>query len=224
MNSGREDLWGLDGPANIRLGLEYSPNGRFMVGLGRSSFDKMFDGFLKYRLIRQTENDSKPVSLSLLAATYYTAQKDPNAETNGYDIYSYGTSRFSYCFQAIFARKFSPTFSLQFSPLLVHYNLVENVDDNNDNYGLAALMRWKFTKRAAITSEYALRLNEYSTNEDYYNSFAIGYELETGGHVFQIHFTNSFGIVENRFFSRTNSKWNNMGIRLGFNISRVFTL
>lgn len=223
-NSGGENLWGLDGPANIRLGLEYSPEGRFMFGLGRSSFDKMFDGFLKYRWLRQTEDNKMPVSLTLLSCAYYTAQKDANKEANGYDKYSFGTSRLSYCFELMFARKFTSGFSLQIAPWFVHYNLVDNFADKNDSYGLSTLFRLKFTKRAAITAEYAYRFNEYTSDKNYYNSLSIGYELETGGHVFQIHLTNSFGIVENQFFTQTDSKWNNMGIRLGFNISRVFTL
>jgi outer membrane protein assembly factor BamA len=110
------------------------------------------------------------------------------------------------------------------APWFVHYNLVENISDKNDSYGLAGLFRFKFTKRSAVTFEYGYRLNEYTAETKYYDSMAIGYELETGGHVFQIHFTNSFGIVESQFFPSTDSQWNDMGIRLGFNISRVFTL
>jgi len=224
VNSGGENLWGLDGPANIRLGLEYSPDGRFMFGIGRSSYDKMFDGFLKYRLLRQSDDDKMPLSLTLLTGAYYTAQEDQNKEANGYDKYSYTSSRLSYCFELMLARKFTPGFSFQISPWFVHYNLVDNFTDKNDVYGVAALFRLKFSKRSAITAEYAFRANDYSLETEYYDSFSIGYELETGGHVFQVHFTNSFGIVENQFFARTNSKWDNMGIRLGFNISRVFTL
>jgi hypothetical protein len=230
VNSGAYNFWGLDGPANIRLGLEYSPDGRFMFGIGRSSLDKSFDGFLKYRLLRQKTDNSMPISLTLLACTYYTSMKDPNKEANGYDKYEYTSSRFSYCYELMFARKFTPSFSLQIAPWFVHYNLVDEITDKNDVYGLSGLLRLKFTKRAAITVEYGYRMNDYtaaktgSADDPYHNTFAIGYELETGGHVFQIHFTNSFGITEEQFFPKTESEWNDAGIRLGFNISRVFTL
>ena len=224
INSGSYNAWGIDGPANIRLSLEYSPDGRFMFGIGRSSFEKMADGFLKFRLLRQTTNNSMPFSLTLFAGAYYTALKDGNKIANGYDKYEHLSSRFSYCYEMMFGRKFSSRFSLQVAPWFVHYNLVEHITDKNDSYGVSSLFRFKFTKRAAITAEYAYRINNYSIETKYYDSMAIGYELETGGHVFQIHFTNSFGIVENQFFPYTNSKWNNAGIRLGFNISRVFTL
>lgn len=222
-NSGAQNFWGLDGGASIRLGLEYSYDGRLMGGIGRTSTGKMFDGFLKYRWIRQTEDDKTPLSVTLLAAAYLTHEKDPLKDVNGYDKYQYFSNRMSYAYEVILARKFSPNFSLQIVPYFVHYNLVESISDLNDMYGVQAGMRYKFTKRSAITAEYAYRINDYS-RRDYYNSFGIGYELETGGHVFQVHITNSFGIVENQFLPYTDTKWNNAGIRLGFNISRVFTL
>ena len=224
VNSGSYNAWGIDGPANVRLGLEYSPDGRFMFGIGRSSFDKMVDGFLKYRLLRQTVENGMPVSVTLFTGAYYKAIKDGNKIANGYDKYENLSSRFSYCFEIMIGRKFTPSFSFQVSPWFVHYNLVDNITDKNDSYGLSGLFRLKFTKRAAITMEYAYRLNDFSIVNKYYDSMSIGYELETGGHVFQIHFTNSFGLVENQFFPSTDSKWNDAGIRLGFNISRVFTL
>jgi hypothetical protein len=224
VNSAAYNFWGLDGPANIRLSLEYSPDGRFMFGVGRSSYEKMFDGFLKYKLLRQTTNNSMPLTLTLFAGGYYTSLKDNNAEANGYNKYEYTSSRLSYCFEAMFGRKFTPSFSFQIAPWFVHYNLVDNITDKNDAYGVAALFRLKFSKRSAITGEYAYRINDYSPSVKYYDSMSFGYELETGGHVFQIHFTNSFGLIESQFFPHTDSQWNNMGIRLGFNISRVFTM
>jgi hypothetical protein len=223
VNSAAYNLWGLDGSASIRLGLEYSPDGRLMFGIGRTSLDKMVDGFLKYKAIRQA-NNGWPITMTLFAGAYYTTMKDGNRLANGFDKYEYTSSRLSYCFEAMIARKFSPSFSFQIAPWVVHYNLAEHITDQNDVFGIAGLFRMKITKRAAITAEYAYRINNYTLNSTFYDSMSIGYELETGGHVFQIHFTNSLGIVENQFFAHTDTKWNDMGIRLGFNISRVFTL
>jgi hypothetical protein len=221
VNSGSYGAWGIDGPANIRLSLEYSPDGRFMFGLGRSSLEKTVDGFLKYKLIRQTTDNKVPVSVTLFAGAYYTALK--NVLIQNVDLYEFRSSRFSYCYELMIGRKFSRRFSLQVAPWLVHYNIVERLNDKNDVFGLAGLFRLKFTNRSAITAEYGHALNNYS-EQKYYDTFSVGYELETGGHVFQIHFTNSFGIVESQFFPHTDTKWDDMGIRLGFNISRVFTL
>jgi len=221
VNSGSYDAWGIDGAANIRLGLEYSPDGRFMFGIGRSSYEKLVDGFLKFRLIRQTDDGSVPLSVTLFAGAYYIALK--NVFIQNVDKYEHLSSRFSYCYEIMAGRKFSRKFSLQVAPWFVHYNLVDRLTEKNDAYGISAVTRFKFTNRSAVTAEYSKALNDYSPT-DYYDTFSIGYELETGGHVFQVHFTNSFGIAETQFFPHTDTKWNDMGVRLGFNISRVFTL
>ncbi len=224
INSGSENAWGIDGPANIRLALEYSYNGRLMAGVGRSSFEKMVDGFLKYRLLRQTVNNNMPVSLTLMASGFYTAQKDPNKDRNGFDKYKYFSNRLSFVNQLLVARKFNSRFSLQLGGWFAHYNLVDHARDNNDVFGATALTRIMLSRSVAMTFEYAWRgVSDYSEN-DYYDSMGIGFEIETGGHVFQIHVTNSFGIADNQYLTRSNTKWDNAGIRIGFNVSRVFTL
>lgn len=224
INSGSENFWGLDGPANIKLSLEYSYDGRLMAGFGRSSYEKLYDGFLKFRLLRQTLDNKMPVSVTLFTSAYYTAQDDPNKEINGYDKYEYTSSRFSYVHQIIIGRKFTHAFSFQLAPVFVHYNLIEKLRDKNDMYAISAASRLKFTKRMAIAAEYTYRINKDYSENTYYNSFGVGLEIETGGHVFQIHLTNSFGISDNQYIPFTTTKWDNVGIRLGFNISRVFTL
>ncbi|MFM2135115.1 MAG: hypothetical protein RL021_515 [Bacteroidota bacterium] len=221
VNEGAYNAWGLDASASIRLGLEYSYDGRFMFGIGRSNVDKMVDGFLKYRLVRQGLEGGSPVAVTLLSAMYRNGVKS----TGGVDRFAYPSDRFSYVHQVIIGRKFSPTFSIQAAPFFVHYNLVEKKADKNDMYGIAGATRIKFTKRSAITLEYGYRLvTDYATDQTFYNSFGIGYELETGGHVFQVHFTNSFGIADNEVFAHTRGNWNDGGFRLGFNISRVFSV
>ncbi|CAN5565982.1 DUF5777 family beta-barrel protein [soil metagenome] len=222
-NSGSYNLWGLDGGASIRLGLEYSHNGRLMFGIGRSSYEKMADGFLKYRLTRQTEDGHTPISITLFSGMYYTLLKDGNKEANGFDKYEHKTSRMSFAHEVIIGRKFNDKISLQIAPYFLHYNLVDRISDKNDVYGVQGGLRYKFSRSMALTLEYAYNINDYSKTT-YYNSFGIGFEVETGGHVFQMHVTNSFGITENQFLARTDTKWDNAGIRIGFNISRVFGL
>lgn len=224
INSGEVNLWGLDGPANIRLALEYSYNGRLMIGVGRNSYQKMFDSFLKFRLLRQTVDGSMPLSVTWFSGMYYTARPDPNKIANGFDRYEHRSSRFSYAHQLIIARKFSTRLSLQVAPVFVHYNQVEKIREKNDSYALSAAVRFKITKRFTLASEYTYRLSTKYSTDKYYDSFGVGIEIETGGHVFQIHVTNSFGIVENQFIPYTETKWDNVGIRLGYNMSRVFTL
>lgn len=223
-NSGAYDFWGLDGGASIRLSLEYSYDGRLQVGIGRSNIEKTYDGFLKYRLFQQTTSNSMPVSVTLFSGMYYTNLQGPSTIISGVDKYGKLSSRFSFAQQILIARKFSERLSLQISPSMVHYNLVDNINDKNDTYAIGFLGRYKFTKRMALTVEYMARLNDFSSTTDYYNSFGLGLDIETGGHVFQIHLINSIGLTENQFIPKTTDQWADGGMRLGFNISRMFSL
>jgi hypothetical protein len=221
-NSGAYNAWGVDGGANIRLALEYCHGSRLMFGVGRSSGKKIADGFLKYRLLKQTtKGGGMPVSVTLFTSVYHTFMQ--NVIVDGENKYQNVSDRLSYCNQIMIGRKFNSRFSFQLTAAMVHVNLVEKITDKNDCFLAGAVTRFKFAKRQAITVEYGLRLNKYSKDK-YYDSFGIGYDLETGGHVFQIHLTNSFGLTEDQYFMYTNTSWDNWGIRLGFNISRVFSL
>lgn len=221
-NTGAYNAWGVDGGANIRLALEYTHGSRLMFGIGRTSGKKIADGFLKYRLLKQTtKGGGMPISLTLFTSVYHTFMQ--NVLIDGENKYKTIPDRLSYCHQIMVGRKFSSRFSFQLTGAMVHFNLVDKITDKNDCFVVGAVTRFKFAKRQAITLEYGYRLNKYSKDK-YYDSFGIGYDLETGGHVFQIHLTNSFGLTEDQYFMYTNTSWDNWGIRLGFNISRVFSL
>jgi len=220
-NSGAYDFWGIDGGASIRLGLEYSYNGRLQFGLGRTSYEKQIDGFLKYRLLRQSKSGSMPISVTLFSGAYRNGIK--GLQIGGIDKFKYASDRLSFVQQIIIARKIDDKLSIQITPTMVHYNLVENLADNNDAYFLGIAGRYKISNRTAITYEYGAKLLNYSESK-YYDSMGIGLDIETGGHVFQMFLTNSFGMTENQTFARTNSAWADRGFRLGFNVSRMFTL
>ncbi len=222
-NSGSYDFWGLDGGASIRLGLEYSYDGRLQVGIGRTSYEKQIDGFLKYRLLRQTKSGSMPLSMTLLAGSYYTNLQGPQTLIYGIDKYKNSSSRYSFAYQIMIARKFNEKLSLQLTPSFVHFNQVDKLTDKNDVYACGINGRYKLTRRMAVTYEYMARFNKYTVAK-YYDSMGIGIDVETGGHVFQMFFTNSFGMTENQYIAHTSDDWFNKGFRLGFNVSRVFTL
>ncbi|HEY6160697.1 MAG TPA: DUF5777 family beta-barrel protein [Bacteroidia bacterium] len=225
INSGANNAWGVDGPANLFMSLEYSYDGRLMAGLGRSALEKMAEGFLKFRLIRQTSDGKTPLSVTLFSSMNYTAMIDPNKAINGFDKYKYRWDRFSYANQIIIGRKFNKRLSLEIAPTMIHYNLVDLSRDKNDMYALGFAGRYKITNRMAITAEYVWRINKYSDNFSNYNDCAgVGLDIETGGHVFQIIVTNAFGMDEVQFVPYTQTSWKNAGIRLGFNLSRVFTV
>lgn len=223
LNGGAYNAFGIDGGASIRLGLEYSYDGRIQFGVGRTNVDKTGDVFAKYRLLRQTTTNSMPLSVTLFAGMYYTMFKDPNKAISGKDKYENRNNRLSYAYQLIIGRKFSESFSFQVAPTMIHFNLVEKLSDKNDMYAICAATRLKVTKRFAITAEYCWRATEWS-RDTYYDSFAVGVDIETGGHVFQLQLVNSLGVLENQFIPKTTTKWTDAGIRLGFNISRVFNL
>ncbi|OON67950.1 DUF5777 family beta-barrel protein [Hymenobacter sp. CRA2] len=217
LNSGTYNFFGLD-QATIRLGLEYGINDRLAVGIGRSSLDKTFDGFVKYRALRQhTGVRAMPVSLTLLGNSTISTLKYPvGAERST-------ASRMAYSYQALIARKFSPSLSVQLMPTLVHRNLVPLPTDDNDVYAVGGAIRQKLTRRIAVTAEYYYVLSE-ETARQARNPLAIGFDIETGGHVFQLHFTNAQGMVDPLFIPRTTGDFFNGDIFFGFNISRSFGL
>lgn len=217
LNSGSYNLWGLD-QATMRIGLEYGITPRLMVGVGRSTYQKQFDGFAKYKVLRQQENSGMPISLSVTANTMYKSIRfsDPNRV-------NYYTSNLFYSGQLLIARKFSESLSLQLMPTLIHYNLVENVGDPNDLISVGVGGRFKLSKRISLNAEYYYQIPSYQFAGTY-NSFAIGFDIETGGHVFQLNFTNSTGMTERSFITETTGNFFKGDIHFGFTISRVFTL
>ncbi len=218
INSGSYNLYGLD-QAYIRLGLEYGITDRFGIGIGRSSYNKIVDGYLKYKLIRQSSGaGSIPISVTAFAntgiQTYPQKAFDPTLTF---------FRRASYTYQLLIARKFSPEFSVQLSPTLVHTNRVDKTIANNDQLALGIGTRYKLTRSLAINAEYYYRINPH-TNTPYYNSLGIGLDIETGGHVFQLVFSNTQGMVERTFINETADQFFKGGIHFGFNITRAFQL
>src|SRR5579859_2631269 len=172
ISGGSTNFWGLDGPASIQLRIDYAVTNRLMIGLGRASDHKMVDSFLKYRILRQTTDGSMPISLTGLATI--NVDSEPNSLL-GVDYYQYFNSRLVYMATAMAARKFSSKFSLQISPVFIHYNIVQNLTDRNDMFSLAGSARYKLTKRTALTLEYMQRITPYTVNmSQYHNVLGIG--------------------------------------------------
>ncbi|ULQ53443.1 DUF5777 family beta-barrel protein [Flavihumibacter fluvii] len=217
ISDGAYELFGLDN-ATIRLGLDYGITERLMVTIGRSSFEKVFDGSIKYRILRQTSGNSMPVSLSLNTGLTYTTLRYPDKP------YMNETFRTDYFTQLLLARKFSSNFSLQLTPSWIHQNLVPDTLDKNNQIVLGAGGRIKLTKRLSINAEYNYLFPNQVVTYKVYNSFSAGLDIETGGHVFQFVFSNSRGMVPPVFLTNTTDSWRDGGIYFGFNISRVFTV
>lgn len=219
INQGAYELWGLD-QASIRLGLDYGVTEWLAVGVGRSSFQKTYDGSVKVRLLRQ-QTGLKEIPLNL---TYFTGLAINGLKWEDPERENYFSSRMSYVHQLLIARKFGSRLSIQLTPTFVHRNLVATSARGNDDYALGFGGRYKINSRVSINWDYyALAKNEV-TEESLRNSLSIGVDIETGGHVFQLHATNSQGMFERSFITETVGQWSEGDIYFGFNISRVFSL
>ncbi|WP_242929111.1 DUF5777 family beta-barrel protein [Pontibacter vulgaris] len=219
LNSGAYEFFGLD-QATIRLGLEYGITDNLNIGAGRSSLEKTYDGFLKYKLLQQQTGQglAMPVTLTLFTSAAIRSLRWPPEETS-FDF----KHRLTYTHQLLFARKFTERFSLQLSPTLVHRNLVETSSDENNVYAIGTSGRFKLTKRTSFNAEYYYLLSE-ATRNNFRNALSLGFDIETGGHVFQLIFTNAQGMVEKFFIPQNTGYWSDGDIYFGFNISRTFDL
>lgn len=218
IQGGFYDFFGLDQAYN-RLGLEYGYKGVAGLSVGRNSFEKTYDGSLKIRLLRQqTGVKNIPVSLTLYSGFFLNTIRWTEPDRD--NLFS---SRLSYVNQLIVARKFSKKLSLQITPSHIHRNLVEADIDQNDVFAVGLGGKFQFVKKISINAEY-FWLAPGQTANVYNSSFSLGFDFETGGHVFQIHATNSKGTTEKDFIAGTSGKWLEGDIFLGFNIYRVFPL
>ena len=217
LNSGAYEFFGLD-QAIIRLGFDYAPLDWLNIGIGRSSQDKILDGFAKVRLLRQqTGKKNIPVTITGLSAMTYSLLKElPNKPL----VWS---NRINYTNQIMIARQFSERFSLQLTPSVTHFNLVETRDLKNDVISIGIAGKYQVTKSIAFKAEYFYNLPDQLESTKT-NSLALGFDFDTGSHVFQLHLSNSGGLVEPAFIGDTNGDWLDGDIHLGFTISRVFRL
>ncbi|MEI7586285.1 DUF5777 family beta-barrel protein [Runella sp.] len=222
VNSGYQQLFGLD-QSQIRLGFEFGLTDRLTVGVGRNSYQKTYDYYAKYKLLRQSSGAKlMPVTVALLAAAYTnTLPSQPSAR------FFNNLERQTYCGQLLIARKFGERVSLQLTPSILHRNKVETENDANTLYSLGMGGRFKLTRRTSFNVEYYYTPTTVGgislRDPQFKNALSIGFDIETGGHVFQLHFTNSKGMSEKYLIGQTEGTWQNGDIFYGFNISRVFS-
>lgn len=216
INDGIYEFFGLD-QAYVRIGLEYGITDRLGVGIGRNSFDKTVDTYLRYKVLKQSDN--MPITLTAYGNT--GIKFSPKKEDATFDIAF--QDRVSYVGQLLIARKCSPTLSLQLMPTFVHKNTVDQAIEINDQFAMGIGGRIKVSRMVSITSEYYHRFDAPGSNP-YHNSFGVGVDLETGGHVFQIVLTNTRGLTERAFITETTGDFFEGDLHLGFNITRNFQL
>jgi len=218
LDQGAYNLYGLD-QAYQRMSFSFGLTDLINIEIGRSSVNKMYDATVKWKLMRQANGDKKrPLSIVYVANMAVQTLINTNANYLPY----YFSNRLYYTHQLLIAKKFNEKLSIQIMPTIVHRNLVDSFQYKNTVFSIGAGGRYKLTRKFAITGEYFYVLPNQISKYNYHNSLSLGVDIETGGHVFQLHFTNSTGMNEKGFITETTNSWLKNQIHFGFNISRVF--
>lgn len=220
-SSGSYEAFGLD-KSFVHLTLDYGITDWFMIGIGRSAYQKTVDGFMKFSVLRQSSGKKNiPVSVSYFISSDIKGTKATTA------LDSIFINRLSYTHQILIARKMNESLSLQVMPSFGHKNLVQHPDDKNNYYACGIGGRFKLSSRVSFNMEYYGvfgKKNMSNFTGKLYNPLSIGFDLETGGHVFQLFLTNSTWNTERGSLTETTGSWLKGDIQLGFKISRVFPL
>ena len=213
LNSGFYNLWGIDF-SNVRFGLDYGVSERLVFSLGRSSYSKQFDASVKLNIMRQS--NYFPFVLSAYSSVFLIHPSESERNETNFDL----LNKISFSNQLIFARKFSSNFSFVILPTHIHLNSFESAT-SADPLFIGVGGRYKVTKKVSVNSEYFYALG--TMTESHQNMLSVGVDIETGGHVFSLHLSNSRGMNEHAFLTQTTGQWLDGDIYFGFNISRVFS-
>jgi len=233
LNDAAQTGFGFDNASDIRNSLEYGILDNLSVGIGRSRLNKLVDGSVKWRFLTQTTDFSIPVSVAFYGSMGYTHRPttDIYAGVNK-NFATKESHRVNYVSQLIIASKLNSAISLELLPTYVYRNFIkENINTNNNSADVNGFVSIGFggritvTKRVSVIGDYYYNVGNYFTNNpNIKNPLSLGVELETGGHVFSLFFTNATGLVENNYLPYTTDSWTNAQIKFGFSISRTFAL
>ncbi len=228
VKDGIKEFYGLD-QANTKIQFLYGLSNRFQLGISRDSYEKTYSGTLKYGILRQSNN--RPINLVL----YSSMDINTLLNKKSYPGLLF-FDRFAYTTQLLISRRFSEKLSIELAPIYVRQNLIDlNYAQTNipatkplgfltepwNQYILAIGGRYKFSKRMSVNMDYAYNFSK-NTNSLYRNPLTIGVDIETGGHVFQLLFTNSRASNDAAFLTETLGDWSKGDVSFGFNIVRVF--
>jgi hypothetical protein len=214
IENGFDTFFGLDN-AVTRLNFIYGITDAINIGVSRSSFLKVYDITTKYRLKRQEENGFPVTIVGFNALLINTALEKDNLPLLEFK------HRLGYTAQLLISRKISNNLSLELAPTFFHDNYVAIDDQENSQYALGFGGRYKLGKRWSVNADYGWHLNR-ANNSPYKNPLSIGFDLETGGHVFQMHFSNAQAMNTNGFLGQAEGNWSDGNIYFGFNLSRTF--
>lgn len=226
---GASTFFGFDNISDIRFSFDYGISDKWAIGFGRSkgAYDQrqVFDFNTKVKILQQ-ETNGIPLGLSFNGGMTYTTMSSNSADPSSTTNFSKSSAhRIQYYGQAILAKKVSSNLSIILAPTVVHRNLV-SAGDMNSQFAVALGARMKISKRAAIIADFYQLINKstFQKANGYLPPIGLGYELETGGHVFHVLLSNNRGLIETQFITSNREDLTLGQLRLGFNISRVFTI
>ena len=206
---GNNDLLGIWGPSNIRVGVSYSISDRLSLGFGTTKDSRLQDFNIKLGILQQTRSGKIPVSVTYYGNVVIDARPAENFPTS--------SNRYSYFSQLIIARKFSQAISLQLAPSFSHYNIVDSALSNNQ-FAIALGGRIKISEKTAIMLDYSQPLGQNSNNP----GISLGIEMSTSGHAFQVFVGNYNGIVPQKNYMLNANKISDGKFLIGFNITRLW--
>lgn len=211
VSKGFKDFFGLD-HASTKLGVIYGITDGISVNLSRETNLKTFEGGVKYKLLKQNENF--PVDI----VGYHVLALNTDLSKDNYPHLQFG-DRLSYLTQALISRRFNDDFSLQLTPSFVHKNLYDPLIEDKNQFLAGVGGRYKISKRISLNAEYFVNFDNHSF---YKNPLSLGMDIETGGHVFQLLFTNSQLNSDIGYLTNAAGRWGKGQIFFGFNLYRVF--
>lgn len=233
-NGGVRHFFGLDNSTDVRIGFEYGLTDELTIGLARAkgatAVQQLYEGSVKYRLLQQTTDNHIPLAITLFGSNTIAGVRANHDDPSSPIAYQDFKDRLNWVAQVIISRKFSSNLSFTLTPSYVHRNFTA-FRDQNEMFALGAGGRLKFTKRMALVVDYFLPFRNKSDKEyleqvsatKFYNPLGVGLEMETGGHVFHLNFTNATAIQEMQYIPQTTSSWLKGQYRWGFSISRRFS-
>lgn len=230
---GASQFFGLDHASDIRIGFDYGISDNLNIGIARakgaSELTQLFETNVKYKFLEQTNDNKMPISVAFFGSATTSAMDKSDDPTAASSFTKFG-DRLTYVSQLIIARKFSSAFSLVVVPSYIHQNYTA-FGDQNTTFALAVGGRLKFTKRMALVADYVAPFRnkekkdyiENISGNKFYNALGVGLEIETGGHVFHLNFTNANAVQESQYITETTSSWTKGQFRWGFSIARRFS-
>ena len=214
IKTGIEDLFGLDA-ASTRINFVYGITNGLNIGFSRSKFNQTYEMSVKYSLVKQKKGGF-PLNIVGYNQLALNGQLDDALLPKLKNYH-----RLTYTSQALISSKVTKGLSLELAPTVFHDNYVDVDEQDNTQFALGAGFRQKLTSRLSVNVDYGYHFNRAS-NSPFRNPLSVGLDIETGGHVFQLHFTNAQAMFESGYLGQASGDWSEGDIFFGFNLNRVF--